>query len=137
MTPLQEVLMSLSRSWSYRIRELGDEIASLSVEETVQLASYLQEKHGVQPLVVVASTLGGAAAPAEQVSGSGTVWLESYGRYKIKAIKEVRSLTGLGLKDAKQMVESCPIAVLKDATPRDAQAAKEALEAAGATVSIR
>ncbi|MDU4529757.1 MAG: 50S ribosomal protein L7/L12, partial [Cutibacterium acnes] len=92
------------------------------------------------PVAVAAAgapAAGGEAAPAEEEKDEFDVILESAGDKKIQVIKEVRGLTSLGLKDAKDLVESAPKPVLEKAKKEDAEKAKEALEAAGATVTLK
>ena len=88
------------------------------------------------PLVSAAPT-GGAAAPVEEEKDEFDVILEDVGAKKIQVIKEVRALTSLGLGEAKELVESAPKPILEKANKEDADKAKEALEAAGATVSVK
>jgi large subunit ribosomal protein L7/L12 len=87
--------------------------------------------------VAVAGPGGGGAAEEEEEKDSFDVMLTSAGEKKIQVIKEVRSLTSLGLKEAKELVDSAPKAVLEGATKEDAEKAKEALEGAGASVELK
>lgn len=121
--------------------EILDAIGNMTVLELSELLSAFEEKFGVTaaaPVAVAAPAAGGGeAAEAEEEKSSFDVVLVSAGDKKINVIKEVRSLTSLGLKEAKELVESAPKAVLEGANADDAAKAKEALEGAGATVEIK
>ena len=123
--------------------EILDAIANMSVLELSELLSEFEEKFGVTaaaPVAAVAAApaAGGDAggAPAEE-KDSFDVVLTSAGDKKINVIKEVRGLTSLGLKEAKELVESAPKPILEGAKKEDAEKAKEALEAAGASVELQ
>ena len=120
--------------------EILDAIGNMTVLELSELLSAFEEKFGVTaaaPMAVAAPAAGGGeAAEAEEEKSSFDVVLVSAGDKKINVIKEVRSLTSLGLKEAKELVESAPKAVLEGANADDAAKAKEALEGAGATVEL-
>ena len=125
------------------IKELGDKIVGLTLKQAVDLASYLKEAHGIEPAaggaVVMAgggAAGGAAAAPAEEKTAFDVV-LKSAGDKKIQVIKVVRAATGLGLKEAKDLVEGAPKTV-KEALPKaDAEKLKKELEAEGATVELK
>lgn len=122
--------------------EILDSIASLTVLELSELLSAFEERFGVTaaaPVAVAAAAPagGGAAAEEEEEKTSFDVVLTDAGDKKIGVIKEVRGLTSLGLKEAKDLVESAPKAVLEGVSKDDAAKAKEALEGAGATVEIK
>ena len=119
--------------------ELVEALSSMSILEVTELVSELEEKWGVSaaaaaaaPVVVAA---GGAAT--EEAKDEFNVVMSSFGENKVSVIKAVRSLTGLGLKEAKELVESAPKPVIEGASKEDADKAKEALEAAGASVEIQ
>ena len=123
--------------------EILDAIANMSVLELSELLSEFEEKFGVTAAAPVAAV---AAAPAAGGDGGGAeaeekdsfdVVLTAAGDKKINVIKEVRGLTSLGLKEAKELVESAPKPILEGANKDDAEKAKEALEAAGATVELQ
>ena len=121
--------------------EILDAIANMSVLELSELLSEFEEKFGVTAAAPVAAV---AAAPAAGDGGGAAeekdsfdVVLTSAGDKKINVIKEVRGLTSLGLKEAKELVESAPKPILEGANKDDAEKAKEALEAAGATVELQ
>jgi len=122
--------------------EILDSIASLTVLELSELLKDFEERFGVSaaaPAVVAAPGVGGAAAPDAPVAEEKdefTVVLAAAGDKKIQVIKEVRALTSLGLKEAKDLVDSAPKPVLENVSKDDAEKAKATLEAAGATVEL-
>jgi len=120
------------------LQKIVDDLSSLTVLEAAELAKLLEEKWGVSAAaaVAVAAPAGGAAAPVEEKT-EFTVMLAAFGDKKIEVIKEVRAVTGLGLKEAKDLVEAAPKAV-KEGIPKDeAEKIKAALEKAGAKVEIK
>jgi large subunit ribosomal protein L7/L12 len=126
------------------IKELGDKIVGLTLKQAVDLAAYLKEAHGIEPAaggVVMAAGGGvaaaGGAAPAEEAKSTFDVVLKTSGEKKIQVIKVVRAATGLGLKEAKDLVEGAPKTV-KEALPKDdAEKLKKELEEQGATVELK
>ena len=123
---------------SEKVTALIEEISNLSVLELSELVHALEEKFGVSAAAVAAPAAGAAAAaPAEEEKTEFDVVLEGFGDNKIQVIKVVRELTSLGLKEAKEVVENAPKAVIEGAKKEDAEAAKEKLEAAGAAVSLK
>jgi large subunit ribosomal protein L7/L12 len=122
--------------------EILDSISSMTVLELSELLKEFEEKFGVTAAAPVAAVAapgagGGAEAPAEEEKDEFDVVLTEAGGQKIAVIKEVRALTSLGLKEAKDLVESAPKAVLEKASKEDAEKAKAALEGAGATVELK
>ena len=121
--------------------EILDGIANMSVLELSELLSEFEEKFGVTaaaPVAVAAAAGGGGeAAPAEEEQDEFDVILTAAGEKKINVIKEVRALTNLGLKEAKDLVDNAPKAVIEKANKEDAEKAKAALEGAGATVELK
>ena len=121
--------------------EVLEAIANMSVLELSELLSEFEEKFGVTAAAPVAAVAAAPAAAGEADPGeakdSFDVVLTGAGDKKINVIKEVRGLTSLGLKEAKELVESAPKAVLEGASKEDAEKAKEALEAAGASVELQ
>ncbi len=120
--------------------EILDAIASMSVLELSELLKEFEEKFGVTaaaPAAVAAPGGGGDAAPVEEEQDEFDVVLTAAGGAKIAVIKEVRSLTSLGLKEAKDLVDSAPKPVLEKVSKEDAEKAKASLEAAGASVEIK
>ena len=121
--------------------EVLEAIANMSVLELSELLSEFEEKFGVTAAAPVAAVAAAPAAAGEAEAGeekdSFDVVLTGAGEKKINVIKEVRGLTSLGLKEAKELVESAPKPVLEGASKEDAEKAKEALEAAGASVELQ
>jgi len=122
--------------------EILDAISNLTVIELSELLTSFEEKFGVTaaaPVAVAAAGGGGgaAAAPAEEEKDEFDVVLTDAGAQKIQVIKVVRELTSLGLKEAKDLVESAPKPILEKVTKEAAEAAKEKLEGAGAKVSVK
>ena len=119
------------------LNKIIDELSKLTVVEAADLSKQLEEKWGVTAAApVVAAPAGGAAAPAEEKT-EFTIFLSAAGDKKINVIKEVRSITGLGLKEAKDLVEGAPKEVKKGVAKKDAEEAKKKLEAAGAKVELK
>jgi large subunit ribosomal protein L7/L12 len=124
--------------------EILDSIAGMTVLELSELLKDFEEKFGVTaaaPMAVAAPGGGGGggaeAAPAEEEQDEFDVILAEVGAQKIPVIKEVRALTNLGLKEAKDLVDSAPKAVLEKVSKEDAEKAKAQLEGAGATVELK
>src|SRR3954447_6995711 len=122
--------------------DILESIANLSVLELSELLKAFEEKFGVTaaaPVAVAAAgpAGGGAAAEAAEEQDEFDVILAAAGEKKINVIKEVRTLTNLGLKEAKELVDNAPKPVLEKASKEDANKAKEALEGAGATVELK
>ena len=121
--------------------QLVEDLSGLTVLEAAQLSKMLEEKWGVSAAapVAVAAAGGGAAAPAEAAEEQTEfdVIMTGFGAQKINVIKEVRAITGLGLKEAKDLVEAAPKAVKEAVSKDDAAKIKAQLEAAGATVEIK
>ncbi len=119
------------------LNKIIDELSKLTVVEAAELSKQLEEKWGVSAAApVVAPASGGAAAPAEEKTDF-TIFLASAGAKKINVIKEVRAITGLGLKEAKDLVEAAPKEVKKGVPKKEAEEAKKKLEAAGAKVELK
>jgi large subunit ribosomal protein L7/L12 len=120
--------------------EILDAIAGMSVLELSELLKDFEEKFGVTaaaPVAAAAAAPAGDSGEEEEEQTSFDVVLTEVGDKKIQVIKEVRALTNLGLKDAKDMVDGAPQTVLEGASKEDAGKAKEALEAAGASVEVK
>ncbi len=120
------------------LSKIVDDLSSLTVLEAAELSKMLEEKWGVSAAapVAAAATAGPAAAATEEKT-EFTVMLTAAGDKKIEVIKEVRAITGLGLKEAKDLVEAAPKAVKEGLNKADAEAAKKKLEAAGAKVELK
>ena len=120
--------------------EILDKIASMTVLELSELIKAMEEKFGVSAAAAVsvaAPAAAGAAAPAAEEQTEFTVMLASIGENKVNVIKAVRELTGLGLKEAKDLVDGAPKAVKEGINKADAEAAKKKLEDAGAKVELK
>ncbi|HKA66247.1 MAG TPA: 50S ribosomal protein L7/L12 [Methyloceanibacter sp.] len=121
------------------LQKIVDELSVLTVLEAAELAKMLEEKWGVSAAAPVAMMAAGAAAPAAAVEEKTefNVILTSVGAQKINVIKEVRAVTSLGLKEAKDLVEGAPKAVKEGVNKEEADKIKKQLEAAGATVELK
>ena len=120
------------------LNKIIDELSTLTVVEAAELSKQLEEKWGVTAAAPAAvAPAGGAAAPAGEEKSEFSLFLASAGDKKINVIKEVRALTGLGLKEAKDLVEAAPKEVKKGVAKKDAEEAKKKLEAAGAKVELK
>jgi large subunit ribosomal protein L7/L12 len=123
------------------IKELADKIAGLTLKQAVDLASYLKEEYKIEAAAGAVAVAGpvGPAAPAEEVVVKDTfdVVLKAAGEKKIQVIKVVRAATGLGLKEAKDMVEAAPKTLKEGLTKDDAEKLKKELEDQGATVELK
>ena len=122
------------------LNKIVEELSTLTVLEAADLAKLLEEKWGVSAAAAVAvagPAAGGAAAPAAEEKTEFDVVLTGDGGKKINVIKEVRAITGLGLTEAKTLVESAPKAVKEGVSKADADKIKAQLEAAGATVELK
>ena len=123
-------------------KELGDKIVGLTLKEAKELSDYLENEHGIKPAaggaVMMAPTSdgGGGAAPVEEKTEFDVV-LTAFGDKKINVIKVVRAATGLGLTEAKNLVESVPSKVKEGISKEDAEKLKKELEEAGGTASIK
>jgi len=122
------------------LAKIVDELSSLTVLEASELAKLLEEKWGVSaaaPVAMMAAGSGGAAAAPVEEKTEYTVVLATVGAQKINVIKEVRAITSLGLKEAKDLVEGAPKPVKEGVTKDEAEKIKKQLEAAGATVELK
>jgi large subunit ribosomal protein L7/L12 len=121
------------------LNKIVDELSTLPVMEVAELVKMLEEKWGVSAAAPVAVAAGGAAAggAAAEEKTEFDVVLASAGSSKINVIKEVRAITGLGLKEAKDLVEAAPKALKEGVDKDEANKIKEALEKAGATVEVK
>ena len=122
------------------LEKIVDELSNLSVLEASELSKLLEEKWGVSaaaPVAVAAAPAGGAGDAAAEEQDSFTVVLTAAGDKKINVIKEVRTITGLGLKEDKDLVEGAPKDVKENASKEEAAELKAKLEAAGATVELK
>ena len=121
------------------LSKIVDELSGLTVLEAAELSKLLEEKWGVSaaaPVVIAAAAGDGAAAAAEEKTEFDVI-LADFGEKKINVIKEVRAITGLGLKEAKDLVEGAPKAVKEAVGKEEAEKLKEQLESAGAKVELK
>ena len=130
------------REFSASAKELGDKIVGLTLKQAKELSDYLEDVHGIKPAaggaVMMAAAPGGdAGGAAKEEKTEFDVVLEGFGDKKIGVIKVVRTITALGLKEAKDLVEGVPSKVKEGASKEEAQKIKKELEEAGATVSIK
>ena len=126
------------------IKELGDKIVGLTLKQAVELAGYLKETHGIEPAaggaVMMAGPGGGGGAAAAEPEAEKTTFdvvLKAAGDKKIQVIKVVRAATGLGLKEAKDLVEGAPKTVKENIDKPEAEKLKKELEEQGATVELK
>ena len=123
------------------LAKIADELSTLTVLEAAELSSMLEERWGVSAAAPVAVAAAGATPAAEAAEAEEqtefTVVLAAFGEKKINVIKEVRAITGLGLKEAKDLVESAPNPVKEDISKDEADKIKAQLEGAGATVEVK
>jgi large subunit ribosomal protein L7/L12 len=123
------------------LSKIVDDLSSLTVLEAAELSKMLEEKWGVsaaaQVAVASAGAAGAPAAPPVEEKTEFTVVLAKMGEKKIEVIKEVRAITGLGLKEAKDLVEGAPKPVKESVPKKDAEEMKKKLEAVGATVELK
>jgi large subunit ribosomal protein L7/L12 len=132
-----------TREFSAGAKDLGDKIVKLTLQQAKELSDYLEDVHGIKAAaggaVMMAGPMGGGggAAEAPAVKTEFDVMLEGFGDKKIGVIKVVRAATGLGLKEAKDLVEGVPSKVKEGISKEDAEKLKKELEEAGATVSIK
>jgi len=133
-----------TREFTKDTKDLGDKIVGLTLKAAKELSDYLDEVHGIKPAaggaVVMAAPGGGAGGGAAEAAAEKTefdVVLDSFGENKIGVIKVVRAATGLGLKEAKDLVESAPTKVKEGLSKADCEKLKKELEDSGAKVSIK
>lgn len=121
------------------LKKFAEDLVNLSVKEVNELAKILKDEYGIEPaaaaVAVAASPAAGAAAPAEKTSFD--VILKSAGGAKLQVVKLVKELTGLGLKEAKDLVDAAPKAVKEGASKEEAESLKAQLEEAGAEVELK
>ncbi len=123
------------------LKAIAEELVNLTVKDVQELADILKEEYGIEPaaaaVAVAAAPAGGAEGGAAEEKSEFDVFLESAGGSKLKVVKEVKTLLGIGLKDAKDLVDGAP-GVIKEGVAKDeAESLKAALEAAGATVELK
>ena len=131
-----------TKTFEKKISKLGDDISSLSLKEAVDLADYMKVTYNIEPAAAGAAVMmaapgdaGDQAAVEEQIEFD--VILESFGEKKIQVIKEVRAITGLGLKEAKDLVESAPKALKEGVEKEEAEQIKAKIEEAGGQADVK
>jgi len=133
--------MAEAKSWSKEIKDIGDKIVALTLMQAKELGDYLKGEYGIEPAAGAAVMVAGPAAAGEaeqaEEKTSFNLVLKEVGEKKIQVIKEVRALTGLGLKEAKDLVDNAPKTVKEGMSKEDAEAAKKQLEAVGAAVELK
>ncbi len=131
----------MSKEFDSATTELGDKLVGLTLLQAKALADYLEEVHGIKPAgggaVMMAAAPGGPAAPAAAEKTEFDVILTAAGEKKLEVIKVVRTITSLGLKEAKDLVEGAPKPVKTGAPKEEAEKIKKELEAAGAKVELK
>jgi large subunit ribosomal protein L7/L12 len=129
----------MSEAISDKIKQLGDSIASLTLKEAVDLGNYMKDAYGIEPAAagaVMVAGGGGGDAPKAEAQSAFNVVLKSAGANKIQVIKVVREITGLGLAEAKALVDGAPKNVKENLSKEDAEGLKKKLEEQGATVEL-
>jgi len=134
--------MESAREWSSEIKDIGDKIMTLTLMKAQELGDYLKDVYGVEaaaaPMMVAGpAAAGGAAAAAEPEKEDFAVVLTGSGDKKIQVIKVVRELTGLGLKEAKDLVDGAPKTVKEDVPKAQAEEMKKKIEEAGGSVELK
>ena len=128
------------KTYSDDIKALGDQIVALTLLQAKDLGDYLKDVHGIEPaagaVIAAAPGAGGGEAAVEEEKTAFDVVLKAAGQQKIKVIKEVRAATGLGLKEAKDLVDNAPKPVKEGLSKEDAEALVKTLEEVGAEVEI-
>ncbi len=122
------------------VKKVADKVAGFSLKQAVDFKNYMKEQYGIEPAAGAVMVAGGGAGPAEAEAEEQTefdVILEAFGEKKIQVIKTVREVTGLGLKQAKDLVDGAPKPVKEKISKEDADALKIKLEEAGATAQIK
>jgi large subunit ribosomal protein L7/L12 len=131
-------IISIKENTMADLNKIVEELSKLTVLEAAELSTLLEDHWGVSAAAPVAvAAAGGDAAPAAEAKDEFDVILTSFGEKKINVIKEVRAITGLGLKEAKDLVEGVPSAIKEAASKSDAEEVKAKLEAAGASVELK
>jgi large subunit ribosomal protein L7/L12 len=128
-----------AKSWSSDIKKLGDKIVGLTLMQAKELGDYLKEEYGIEPAaggaVMMAGPAGDQGAEAEEKSTFDVI-LKEFGDKKIQVIKEVRAITSLGLKEAKELVDNAPKPVKEGLSKEEAEEVRAQLEAVGAVVEL-
>jgi large subunit ribosomal protein L7/L12 len=122
------------------VKTIAESLVNLTIKEVTELVTIMKDEYGIEPAAAAVAVAGGGAGGGEEAAAAKTdfdIELQSAGGSKLKVVKEVKTLLGLGLKEAKELVDGAP-AVIKAGVPKDeAESIKTALEAAGATVELK
>ena len=119
------------------LKQFAEQLVNLTVKEVNELATILKDEYGIEPAAAAVVVSGGGDAAAEDVQTEFTVVLKEAGASKLAVVKLVKELTGLGLKEAKDVVDSAPSTVKEGVTKDEAEALKKSLEEAGAVVELK
>ncbi|MBT8231798.1 MAG: 50S ribosomal protein L7/L12 [Saprospiraceae bacterium] len=122
------------------LKSIADQLVNLTVKEVNELADILKEEHGIEPAAAAVAVAAGPAAAGDGGAAEQTeftIMLNSAGAAKLAVVKEVKNLLGLGLKDAKGLVDGAPAAIKEGVSKEEAESIKAALEAAGADVELK
>ena len=119
------------------IKALAEELVNLTVKDVQELAQILKDEYGIEPAAAAVAVVAGPAAAAEAEQTEFDVILKSAGAAKLGVVKAVKEATGLGLKEAKEIVDKAPVAVKEKVSKAEAEALKAALEEAGAEVEVK
>ncbi len=119
------------------LKQFAEQLVNLTVKEVNELATILKDEYGIEPAAAAVVVSGGGDAAAEDVQTEFTVVLKEAGASKLAVVKMVKELTGLGLKEAKDVVDSAPSNVKEGVTKDEAEALKKSLEEAGAVVELK
>lgn len=131
-----------TKEWSAETKELGDKIVGLTLLQAKELSDYLKDVHGIEAasggaVMMAAAPAGGGDAGEDEGPSQVTVTITAAGSAKIQVIKAVREITGLGLKEAKALVDGAPAPVKENIDPEEADKIKQQLEEAGASVEVK
>ena len=119
------------------LKQFADQLVNLTVKEVNELATILKDEYGIEPAAAAVVVSGGGEAAAEEVQTEFTVVLKEAGSSKLAVVKLVKELTGLGLKEAKDVVDSAPSNVKEGVSKEEAEGLKKSLEEAGAVVELK
>jgi large subunit ribosomal protein L7/L12 len=119
------------------LKQFAEQLVNLTVKEVNELATILKDEYGIEPAAAAVVVSGGGEAAAEEVQTEFTVVLKEAGASKLAVVKLVKDLTGLGLKEAKDVVDSAPSNIKEGVTKDEAEALKKSLEEAGAVVELK
>ena len=119
------------------LKQFAEQLVNLTVKEVNELATILKDEYGIEPAAAAVVVSGGGDAAVEDVQTEFTVVLKEAGASKLAVVKMVKELTGLGLKEAKDVVDSAPSTVKEGVTKDEAEALKKSLEEAGAVVELK